>query len=271
MLPPGGDQAPAEPTIDLDPNRIAVVPFTNRTGDASLDNLAALTADRLTQGLAELNEIEVAPASVVAATSAGVDPSQLAKEVAAGTRSGMVLTGVWDAVGDGLELQATLEDAELNTVVRAFDPIPASRDAPQEAIATLRDWTLMAVQDHLHPILRLGRRGSFSRSTRRTCRFDGSSRSSEAPTQRLRPGTSFRRHSSTPSSPGLAFTWGPCGRRESWTPFTICSLSFYQPVHEMELNSKQQRLVDMIDARIAGNWSLSYRQSPGRARARSDR
>ncbi len=133
VLAPGGDQAPAEPTIDLDPNRIAVVPFANRTGDASLDNLAGLTADRLTQGLADLNEIEVAPASVVAATSAGVDPSQLAQEVAAGTRSGMVLTGVWDAVGDGLSLQATLEDAELNTVVRAFDPIPASREAPQEA------------------------------------------------------------------------------------------------------------------------------------------
>ena len=71
VLAPGGNQAPAEPTIDLDPNRIAVVPFANRTGDASLDNLAGLTADRLTQGLADLNEIEVAPASVVAATTPG--------------------------------------------------------------------------------------------------------------------------------------------------------------------------------------------------------
>ncbi len=41
------------------------------------------------------------------------------------------------------------------TVVCAFDPIPATRDAPQDAIATLRDWTLMAVQDHLHPCPRL--------------------------------------------------------------------------------------------------------------------
>ena len=140
----------------LDPNRIAVVPFANRTGDASLDNLAALTANRLEQGLAELEEIDVAPASVVSAASAGVDPAVLVREVARETDSGLVLTGVWDSVGVGLELQATLEDAEERTVVRAFDPIPASRDAPQDAIATLRDWTLMAVQDHLHALLAWG-------------------------------------------------------------------------------------------------------------------
>ncbi len=159
---PGGCSSGQRPGADralpstLDPNRIAVVPFTNRTGDASLDNLAALTANRLEQGLAELDEIEVAPASVVSAASAGVEPAVLVREVARETDSGLVLTGVWDSVGTGLELQATLEDAEERTVVRAFDPIPASRDAPQDAIATLRDWTLMAVQDHFHPALAFG-------------------------------------------------------------------------------------------------------------------
>jgi tetratricopeptide (TPR) repeat protein len=64
-----------------------------------------------------------------------------------------VLTGVWDEVGEGLELQATLADAAIDTVVYAFEPIPASREEPREAIATLRDWVLMAVQDRLHPAL----------------------------------------------------------------------------------------------------------------------
>ena len=41
----------------------------------------------LEQGLADLDEIEVAPASVVSATSAGVDPAVLVREVAAGTDS----------------------------------------------------------------------------------------------------------------------------------------------------------------------------------------
>jgi tetratricopeptide (TPR) repeat protein len=68
----------------------------------------------------------------------------------------LVLTGVWDSVVDGLELQATLEDAQTETIVHAFDPIPASPESPDEAIATLRDWTLIAAQDHLHPVLAFG-------------------------------------------------------------------------------------------------------------------
>ncbi len=257
---PGGDQGPAEPTIDLDPNRIAVVPFTNRTGDASLDNLAGLTADRLTQGLADLDEIEVAPASVVAATAAGVDPSQLAKEVAAGTRSGMVLTGVWDAVGGGLELQATLEDAELGSVVRAFDPIPATRDAPQDAIATLRDWTLMAVQDHLHPILAWGAGDRFPTYEAYVAfrRFFEEFRSANA--------ANAARNLFQAAQLDPEFARPRIHVGSMWTPGVMASLhdmglAFYQPVHEMELTSKQQRLVEMIDARIAGNWALAYRQS----------
>ena len=70
-LSPLGDQAPVEIASTLDSNRIAVGPFVNRTGDASLDGLASMTADRLTQGLADLTEIDVAPGSVVAAASAG--------------------------------------------------------------------------------------------------------------------------------------------------------------------------------------------------------
>jgi tetratricopeptide (TPR) repeat protein len=151
-----GDQVPAETTLTLSPNRIAVVPFVNRTGDVALDSLAARTADRLTQGVAELEEREVAPSSAVSAAAVGVDPATVAREVARGTDSGLVLTGVWDAVGAGLELQGTLEDAQAGRIVRAFDPIPASRAAPEEAIVTLRDWTLMAVQDHLHPALAFG-------------------------------------------------------------------------------------------------------------------
>jgi tetratricopeptide (TPR) repeat protein len=260
VLIPGGDQPPAEPAIDLDPNRIAVVPFTNRTGDASLDNLAGLTADRLTQGLADLNEIEVAPASVVAVTSAGVDSSQLAREVAAGTRSGMVLTGVWDAVGADLELQATLEDAALNTVVRAFEPIRASRDAPHDAIATLRDWTLMAVQDHLHPILAWGAGDRFPTYAAYLSfrRFFEEFRSANLP--------AAARNFFQAAQLDPEFARPRIHAGSMWTPgvmdsFQDTGLSFYQPVHEMELTARQQRLVDRIDARIAGNWSLAFRQS----------
>ena len=167
---------------------------------------------------------------------------------------------MWDAVGDGLSLQATLEDAELNTVVRAFDPIPASREAPQEAIATLRDWTLMAVQDHLHPILAWGAGDRFPvyEAYESFRRFFEEFRSANA--------AAAARNLFQAAQLDPEFARPRIHVGAMWTPVVMdslhdMSLSFYQPVHEMELNSKQQRLVDMIDARIAGNWSLSYRQS----------
>jgi len=258
VLLPGSEQAPAAPIVDLDPNRIAVVPFTNRTGDASLDNLAALTADRLTQGLADLDEIEVAPASVVAATAAGVDRSQLAREVASGTRSGLVLTGVWDAVGDGLELQATLEDAELGAVVRAFDAIPASREAPQEAIATLRDWTLMAVQDHLHSILVWGAEDRFPAyeaysAYRRVFEVTESSKAMEA-FQYL-----FQAAQLDPKFARPRIMVGAMWKPGLMSSLHDAILTFYEPAHKMELNPTQQRHVEMIDARIEGRWQDAYR------------
>jgi len=261
VLLPGGEHVPAVPTVDLDPNRIAVVPFINRTGDASLDNLAALTADRLTQGLAELDEIEVAPASLVAATAAGVDQSHLAREVASGTRSGMVLTGVWDAVGNGLELQATLEDPALGSVVRAFDAIPTTRDAPLEAVATLRDWTLMAVQDHLHPVLAWGAGDRFPAYEaylmyRRYFElFEAGGTATAMPAVQLK----FQSVQLDPEFIRPRIQTGGV-----WMPGLVdyihdLALAFYQPVHGMELTPYQQRLVAMIDAGIEGQWENSYR------------
>jgi len=260
-LSPGEDEVPVEAAATLDPNRIAVVPFNNRTGDASLDNLASMTADRLTQGLAELTEIEVAPGSVVAAASAGVDPALVVGEVATQTDSGLVLTGVWDAVGTGLELQATLEDAQKGAVIRAFDPIEATREAPQEAVATLRDWTLMAVQDHLHPILAWGAGNRFPvydaylMNRRFFELFDSGGTGTAAEGAQLK----FQSVQLDP-----LFIRPRIQTGGSWMPNLVsylhdAVLSFYLPVREMTLTPHQQRLVAMIDSRIEGRWENAFR------------
>ncbi|HSN55048.1 MAG TPA: serine/threonine-protein kinase [Candidatus Sulfomarinibacteraceae bacterium] len=238
----------------LDPHRIAVVPFANRTGDASIDSVAALTADRLTQGLATLDEIEVAPASAVVSVAAGVEPSQLAHEVAVGTSSGLVLTGVWDASGEDFELQATLEDAQRKTVVRAFDPIPASREAPRSAIATLRDRVLIAVQDHLHPMLAWGAGDRFpiyEAYLQFRGYFEGFGAGGE--------GGIYKAVEIDPDfvRPRIHFgsLWNPGLGRDS----TARMVEFYEPVREMPLNTDQQRLVAMIDARLDGKWEDAFR------------
>jgi tetratricopeptide (TPR) repeat protein len=261
LAPRGGEQAMTDSALELDPNRIAVVPFANRTGDPSLDTLAALTADRLTQGLADLDEIEVAPASVVAASVAGVDSSQMAGVVAAGTDSGLVLTGVWDSVGHGLELQATLEDAQRGSVIRAIDPIPAINEAPQEAIATLRDWTLMAVQDHLHPILAWGAGDRFPKYEA----YQAYRRFFEAMETGPSEGALGNLLQASRLDPEFARPLLHVGA--AWIPgissFELhdMMIDFFRPVHEMDLTPRQQLIVEMIDARVDGRWQNAYRLS----------
>jgi len=253
-LSPLGDQAPVEIASTLDSNRIAVVPFVNRTGDASLDGLASMTADRLTQGLADLTEIDVAPGSVVAAASAGVDPALVVGEVATSTDSGLVLAGVWDAVGDGLELQATLEDAQRGAVIRAFDPIAATRDAPQEAIATLRDWAQMAVQDHLHDILAWGAGDEFPDYEAYRI-YRGYFESMDS-------GGQYEIFKAVVTDPDfirprlhVGSLWGPALFGQQKTTME----SFYDPAREMPLDPSQQRIVGMLNRRREGRWEDAYR------------
>ena len=40
--------------VELTPNRVVVIPFENRTGDESLDQIGAMAADWLTEGLMQL-------------------------------------------------------------------------------------------------------------------------------------------------------------------------------------------------------------------------
>ncbi|MEE4271151.1 MAG: protein kinase, partial [Thermoanaerobaculales bacterium] len=157
----GGEQAPIEAASTLDPNRIAVVPFTNRTGDPTLDALGHRTADRIAQQLTEMEELEVVPPSSVAAALAteGSTPSDtrsLVGEVTTATSAGLVLSGVIDASGDRIEMQATLEDAVEGRVVRAFKPVISDRTDPSTAITTFAERSFMATSDHLHPSLTFG-------------------------------------------------------------------------------------------------------------------
>ena len=153
------EQTPAE--LNLDPNRIAVVPFVNRTGDPLLNQLSTRIVDRISQQLAELEDLQVVPPSRIAAvlsdSSASVgDPRSLVEEVSRATSAGLVITGVIDPSGEGIELLATLENAIDGTVLRAFDPLTTDPTDAADAVGTLADWSTIAANDHLHPSLAFG-------------------------------------------------------------------------------------------------------------------
>jgi tetratricopeptide (TPR) repeat protein len=194
----------------------------------------------------------------VAAAAASADTAAAVQAVATATGSGLVLTAVWDAAGGGLELRGSLEDARTGLVVHGFHPIAVSRDAPRAAVDTLRDWTLMAVQDHLHPLLAWGGSDRFPvyeaylENRRYYEDFDGE-RLPQAHEHRLRAielDPDFVR-------PRLqqGMVWVPGITR----PMHDGIVALYQPVHEMSLSPRQRRLVAMVDARMAGSWEEALR------------
>lgn len=161
-LMPGGGEAPVELASTLDPNRVAVVPFTNRTGDSALDTLRHQAADEIAGQLSEMEDLEVVPPSAVASelaagrTESDLDPRALVADVADGTSAGLVFTGVIDAAGTGIELRGVLEDTIEGQVVRPFAPVAADPTSPGRAMRDLAKEVYISTSDHLHPSLAFG-------------------------------------------------------------------------------------------------------------------
>ncbi|MEE4270141.1 MAG: hypothetical protein V2I67_00605, partial [Thermoanaerobaculales bacterium] len=156
------DEVSVEAVATYEPNRIAVVPFTNRTGDPTLDALGQRTADEIAGQLSSMEDLEVVPPSTVAAhiaerlTSSTMDPRTLVGEVAETTSAGLVFTGVVDTAGDSVELRCVLEDTVAGRVVQSFGPIVAQPNDLSPAMRTLVKEVFIATSDHLHPSLAFG-------------------------------------------------------------------------------------------------------------------
>jgi len=145
------DRTPA-----LDPNRVVVVPLENRTGDSTLALLGKLAADWITQGLQEIDVIDVVP------TATGVEPGpdvaglagsgqSVTAQAAAATRAGTVVAGAYYRRGDSLEFQTQVIDATDGRLLRAVAPITGSAAASGAVLDSLRRrvvTTVAAALDH---------------------------------------------------------------------------------------------------------------------------
>ncbi len=140
----------------LDPKRVVVATFANRTGDSSLNPLGALAADWITDRLVRTGVVEVAdpgpdPGGPAAArrTEATTD----ARALAMGTASG---TTVWGAVyrrGDSVEFEARITDEVHGTLLRSLEPAVGSARDPRAAVAMLSQRVTVALATVMNPKL----------------------------------------------------------------------------------------------------------------------
>lgn len=139
----------AEPP--LEPRRVLVLPFDNRTLDTSLDPLGGMTADWILDGVSRMGGFEVVPATAVWATQGAMPAGtgrqeggtirRLARELGAGT----VLSGSYYRDGARIVLQARAHDAGSGRMLRPIGAVSVSRDSMVHGIDVLRGRVLAAL------------------------------------------------------------------------------------------------------------------------------
>jgi TolB-like protein len=132
-------------TPRFDPMSVAVAPFENRTGDASLAGAGLEIADALTSDFLKTGELKVAAASAHSdqqgrsesrqeAGSGGDGLLRLAEEA----RSALVVAGAYDLRGDQLEVQARLVDPRKGKIIYSAAPVRCPRADPLPALEPFR-------------------------------------------------------------------------------------------------------------------------------------
>jgi serine/threonine protein kinase/tetratricopeptide (TPR) repeat protein len=148
-------EAPEAEAGDLDPNRVAVAVFENRSGDPELDSLGLMTSDWITQGLVQSGLADAVPSSAsqhVARSLENETPDMDPVLFLAGeTGAGIVVSGAFYLDGENLQFQASVTDAREEKLLYAIEPVSGPRASPMEVIEDLRQELLGVVATHLNP------------------------------------------------------------------------------------------------------------------------
>ena len=147
--------------VELNPNRVLVLPFDNRTGDASLDQIGAMTADWLTEGLLALAGIvEPVPTEQVMQLLRGqaqgsAAPGVNTEGLAGATGAGTVVSGSYYQRGDSLEFQAQVFNVLEGAVLGATAPVHGSVEDPGNAIGLLRERVTGILAARFDPLMQI--------------------------------------------------------------------------------------------------------------------
>lgn len=141
----------------LNAKRVLVVPFTNRTGDSTLDPLGNLAADWITRGLASTEVLELTDpgAIVLGANRTGGTGTQVsdAGALARATGSGMLVSGSLYLREDQIELNARITDVRSGSVVHPLDPVFGDPHEPRAALKVLRERIMAVLAETVDPRL----------------------------------------------------------------------------------------------------------------------
>ncbi len=140
-----GERESPPTELDLDPRRLVVAAFDNRTGDPSLDTVGVMAADLIVQRFTETGAAEAVPME-----GGQAEGGSLVLPFARQRGAALVLSGASYLDGETLRLQARLVDAAIGDLIYAFEPVTAARGEASDAIDVLRERVVAAVAAHVN-------------------------------------------------------------------------------------------------------------------------
>jgi tetratricopeptide (TPR) repeat protein len=143
----------------IDPRRVVVATFENRTGSAELDVVGLMAADWITQGLSQTDLVDVVPVTAALAATRYVDGLEYVgidrmRLVTQETRAGIIVAGAYHRQADSLYLRATVADGVSGTVLDDLEPVAASVSEPLAGVVELRRRVMSALAARLDPRMR---------------------------------------------------------------------------------------------------------------------
>lgn len=136
----------------LNPRRVVVTILENHTGDPTFEPLGHVAADWIMQGVAQTGLVEVVPSIAALGLSRRGDAQGhdhidflQVQAVAEETRAGTVVSGAYLRQGDSIHFQVQITDANGGKVLRAFQPVSAPLAAPLDAVETVRQRVMAAL------------------------------------------------------------------------------------------------------------------------------
>ncbi len=137
-LNPGAEKRNGKAIVindEIKEQRVAVVPFENRTGDSTLNILGVMSADWINQGLMDFEDIEVVSPYTIRANTKFLGTPQFAEN----TKAQNVITGNYYQSDDVLTFKLELTDAINGKVKIAFDDIKGSVSDKEAIVTQLRE------------------------------------------------------------------------------------------------------------------------------------
>jgi DNA-binding SARP family transcriptional activator/TolB-like protein len=141
-------RAVSGPTAFLEPRRVLVLPFDNRTLDAALEPVGRMVADWIIDGISRMGGFEVVPSTAVWAAQGGAtetEASGAVRRLARETGAGTVLSGSYYLDGGRVILHARVHDASTGQVLRPIGGVSTAADSVMHGIDLLRTRVLAAM------------------------------------------------------------------------------------------------------------------------------